>query len=61
MSPVYYSPHPTPPLYQFGGYISAHPASTSPTLAPEMPLPQKELVGLGIHDPTYVEDYSRRY
>ena len=62
LSPVYYSPHPTPPLYQFGAYPSvAHPASTSPTLAPEMQLPQKELVGLGIHDPTYVEDYSRRY
>jgi hypothetical protein len=49
MSPIYYSPHPTPPLYQPSLFASPmHPQVISPTLAPEIPPSSKELVGLGI-------------
>lgn len=58
VSSIYYTPHPTPPVYQeTAGFFTTHYAqqqqiSTSPTLAPEMALPSKDLIGLGIgmHD-----------
>lgn len=60
-TPVYYSPHPTPPTYNIPATIS-YPVytqpytqvpqhvytNTSPTLAPPLQLPTKSLVGLGI-------------
>lgn len=58
ISPLYYSPHPTPPLYQSNMFPSPLGQQTnSPTLAPEM-APQKDLVGLGIGmQPAYQEEY----
>ncbi len=65
---AYHTPYPTPPLFHASQasnvYLSSPLAhSTSPTLAPEMSLPNKDLVGLGIgthdvvyHTPTFLSE-----